>query len=120
MCEAVASLDDEETAQVAGYYADLPRLPSKEQFDAALAARGEELHASRCAMCHLAPDSADAESGLGIPLHGQRQEYILFAIDAYMRGNRLMLWDAMAGEIRALEAADLSALVNYYASYRER
>ena len=120
MCATVAALSDEDVAEVAEHYASMPRLASEEEFDSALAAEGAALHASRCAICHLRPDDDDVEDGLGIPLHGQRKEYIRFAIEAYMQGDRLSLLDAMADEIRALQPGDLSALVNYYASYREK
>lgn len=120
MCETVAALSEEEVAQVAEHYASMPRLASEEDYDAAVVARGAEIHAARCAICHLRPDDEDAEYGLGIPLHGQRKEYVRFALEAYMRGDRLSLLDAMADEIRVLKAEDLSALVDYYASYREK
>ena len=119
MCETVAALSEEEVAQVAEHYAGMPRLASDDEFDQTLAARGAELHASRCAICHLRPDDEDVEYGLGIPLHGQRKEYIRFAIEDYMRGDRISLLDAMADEIRILEPEELEALVNYYASYRK-
>ena len=118
MCETVSALVEDEFAQAAEYYANLPRPPSEEEFDATLAAGGADLHASRCAICHLRPDDENVDFGLGIPLHGQRKDYIRFAIDAYMSGARISLLDIMAGEIRALKPEDLSSLVNYYASYR--
>lgn len=120
MCETVAALSEKEVAQVAEHYAGMPRLASEEEFDAALAAEGAEIHADRCAICHLRPDDEDVASGFGIPLHGQRKEYVRFALEAYMHGDRLSLLDAMADEIRALKPGDLSALVNYYASYRDK
>jgi len=118
MCETVSALSEEEVTQVAEHYASMPRPASEEEFDAALAAEGAELHASRCAICHVPPDDEDVEHKLGIPLHGQRKEYIRFAIEAYMQGDRISLLDAMAEEIRTLKPGDLGALVNYYASYR--
>lgn len=120
MCQTVTALSEEAVAQVAEHYASMPRTASKEEYDSELAARGSEIHSSRCAMCHLRPDDKDVESGFGIPLHGQRAEYIRYAIEAYMNGDRLSLLDRMADEIRVLKPGDLDALVNYYASYREQ
>ena len=120
MCQTVADLNEQEVAEVAEHYASMPRTASEEEYDAELAAKGSEIHASRCAMCHLRPDDEDVGSGFGIPLHGQRTEYIRFAIEAYMNGERLSLLDRMADEIRVLKPGELDALVNYYASYRER
>ena len=119
MCETASALDEAQTALAAEHFAKQPRLASEEEFDAALAANGAALHASRCAVCHFAPDDPSVASSLGIPLEGQRKQYVRYAIDAYMRGDRLMLWDLMAGEIRVLTPDDLNALVNYYASYRQ-
>ena len=96
MCETVSALSEDDVAQVAEFYAAMPRLASEEEFDAALAAEGAELHAARCAICHLRPDDENVEFALGIPLHGQRKEYVRFAIEAYMSGDRLSLLDAMA------------------------
>ncbi len=120
MCETVSALSENEVRELASHYAAMPRRASEEPFDPALAAEGEALHASRCAMCHLRPDDDDVALGLGIPLHGQRKEYIRFAIEAYMQGERLSLLDGMAEEIRVLKPGELSALVNYYASYRAK
>ncbi len=55
---------------------------------------------------------------MGIPLHGQRSEYLRYAIEAYFHGDREALLDTMASAIRGLEPGDLGALVHYYASYR--
>jgi cytochrome c553 len=118
MCETVSALSEDEVTALANHYAAMPRRASAEAFDPTLAKEGEALHASRCAMCHLRPDDEDVALGLGIPLHGQRKEYIRFAIEAYMQGERLSLLDGMAEEIRVLKPGELSALVNYYASYR--
>ena len=120
MCQTVLALSEEEVSEVAEHYASMPRTASKEEYDAGLAAKGSEIHASRCAMCHLRPDDEDVGSGFGIPLHGQRTEYVRFAIEAYMNGDRLSLLDRMADEIRVLKPGELDALVNYYASYRDQ
>ena len=55
---------------------------------------------------------------VGIPLHGQRSEYLRFAIEAYFAGDRVALVQTMAERIQNLQAGDLGALVNYYSSYR--
>ena len=68
--------------------------------------------------CHLPPDHEGVADAVGIPLHGQRSEYLRFAIEAYFAGDREALLEAMAEEIRKLQSGDLGALVNYYSSYR--
>jgi sulfide dehydrogenase cytochrome subunit len=118
MCETVASLSEDEVAELAEYYAGQVRGSSQEEFNQELAAQGEVLHKQHCSMCHLPPDHEDVEQAIGIPLHGQRSEYLRFAIEAYFAGDREALVQTMADRIQALKAGDLGALVNYYSSYQ--
>ena len=118
MCETVAALSESEVAEVAEFYAAKTRDPSHEEFDKDLAAEGAVLHRRHCSLCHLPPDHDGVADAVGIPLHGQRSEYLRFAIEAYFAGDREALLEAMAEEIRKLQAGDLGALVNYYSSYR--
>ncbi len=118
MCETVAALSESEVAEVAAYYAGKERGSPGEEFDKDLAAEGAVLHQRHCSLCHLPPDHEDVAYAVGIPLHGQRSEYLRFAIEAYFAGDRESLLEAMADKIRNLEAGDLGVLVNYYSSYR--
>lgn len=118
MCETVAALSEDEVAEFAEYYAGKPRGSSEEIFDKGLAAQGKVLHQRHCSGCHLPPDHEDVEYAVGIPLHGQRSEYLRYAIEAYFGLDREALLKAMADEIQKLKAGDLGALVNYYSSYR--
>ena len=118
MCETVAALSETEVTELADYYAGLVRSSPQEEFNKELAAEGEVLHKQYCAACHLPPDDEGVDSAIGIPLHGQRSEYLRFAIEAYFAGDREALVQTMADRIQALQAGDLGALVNYYSSYR--
>jgi len=118
MCETVAELSESEVAEVAEYYADKERGSSHEEFDKDLAAEGAVLHQRHCSTCHLPPDHEDVADAVGIPLHGQRSEYLRYAVEAYLTGDREALLDVMAEELRKLEPGDLGVLVNYYSSYR--
>lgn len=118
MCEAVTALSESGVAEAAEYFAGQVRGPTHEDFDKELAAKGALLYQRHCAACHLPPHDEDVASGIGIPLHGQRSNYIEFAIEAYLGGDREALLEAMAHELRQLEAGDLDALVNYFSSYR--
>ena len=120
MCETVAVLSEDEVAEFAEYFAARPRGPSREEFDEDLATEGEALHQRHCSTCHLPPDHEDVESAVGIPLHGQRSEYLRYAIEAYFGGDREALLETMADKILKLKAGDLGALVNYYSSYRSK
>ena len=118
MCETVATLSEDQISEFAEYFSAKVRESSGEEYDADLAAQGAVLHQAHCAACHRPPDDKDVEYAVGIPLHGQRSEYLRYAIEAYFHGDREALLDVMADEIRKLEPGDLGALVNFYSSYR--
>ena len=118
MCETVAALSEAEVTEIAEYYAGKEREASVEEFDESLAAEGALLHEKHCSRCHWPPDRDDVEDALGIPLHGQKREYIRLALEEYFSGDREALVPTMADAIRELRPGDLSALVNYYSSYR--
>lgn len=118
MCETVAALSNAEVSAVAEYFAGLVRTYNLEDFDAELAARGAVLHERHCGACHVPPHDEDVAYAIGIPLHGQRPDYIRYAIGAYFGGKREPLLDTMAHEIQQLDQGDFDALVNYYSSYR--
>ena len=118
MCATVAALTEAEVSAAADYFAGQVRKYNLEEFDEELAAKGAILHERHCAACHLPPHDEDVEYAIGIPLHGQRPDYIRYAIRAYFGGKREPLLETMAHEIQQLEPDDFSALVNYYSSYR--
>ena len=118
MCETVAELDEAQIGEVAEHYSSLEREFSGVEFDPDLAEEGAALHETLCAQCHWRPDALGVEDALGIPLHGQRPDYLRLALEEYKSGARVALLDAMAEKIYALRPGDFEALVNYYASYR--
>jgi len=118
MCETVAALSEAEAREVAEYFAGQERGSAREEFNQDLATEGEILHEKHCSNCHLPPDHKDVAYAVGYPLHGQRSEYLRYAIEAYFAGDREALVEAMEFQIRSLRAGDLGALVNYYSSYR--
>jgi len=118
MCETVAALNESEIGELANHYSSLEREFSGAEFDTGLASEGAVLHEELCSLCHWRPDSPGVEDALGIPLHGQRPDYLRLALEEYKSGARLTLLDAMGEKINALEPGDFEALVNYYSSYR--
>jgi sulfide dehydrogenase cytochrome subunit len=118
MCETVAGLSDDEVSALAEYYAGLPRAASTEPFDQDLAAKGATLYARHCAICHVRPDDEHVDSALGIPLQGQRKDYLRYALESYFNGNRTALLQAMSHELKELSPDDVDALVEFFASYR--
>jgi len=118
MCETVSALSESAVTEVAEYYAAKEREASLEVFDRSLAAEGALLHEEHCSKCHWPPERDGVENAIGIPLHGQKREYVRLALEEYFAGDREALVPTMADAIRQLRPGDLSALVNYYSSYR--
>lgn len=117
MCATAAALSDEQIAELAAYYGALERYSHGATFNEQLAAEGEKIHARLCSRCHLAPDDPDVDEALGIPLHGQRADYLRYALESYIVGRRENLLPEMEEKIRQLDHDDIRALVDYYTSY---
>lgn len=117
MCDTAVLLSDENIADLAEYYAAIPRPSLDETTDDELAAIGEPVHRKLCARCHLPPDHPDAGDVLGPPLHGQRADYLRYALESYLSGTRENLLDEMKEKISLLDEGDVEALANYYGSY---
>lgn len=118
MCETAANLSEAEIVELAEHYSAMKRISSGEEHDATLAESGERLHAQHCAKCHVLPDDEDVENALGIPLHGQRSNYLKLAFAAYQSGDRETLVPEMAKKLALLDATDIEALSNYYSGYQ--
>ena len=82
-----------------------------------LAARGADIHERLCSRCHLPPHDPDVADALGIPLHGQRGDYLRYALESYLNGNREHLLPQMGEKISELSESDIGALVDYYVRY---
>lgn len=119
MCEAIAPLSEVEIVEMAEYYSAMPRVSSKEEFDPRLADVGKLIHDEQCAQCHVLPEDENVESALGIPLNGQRSDYLRLALGAYFTGDRETLVPIMEDELRKLDPEKIQALINYYASYQQ-
>lgn len=117
MCAVIAELSEAEVIDVAAYYSGLERVWAREPRDPVLAERGEKIHDELCAKCHLRPDDPEAQDALGIPLHGQRSSYLKLALHAYLSGERETLVPVMAEKLAKIDADDIAALINYYASF---
>jgi len=114
MCKSAERLTEDQIVELAAHYAAMPYVAAGEEFDAALAEAGKAIHDRDCAICHHAAGSGDEDE---VVLHGQRKDYLRYALQQYAAGERMQL-PAMAKKISALASEDIEALVNYYASYR--
>lgn len=117
MCSTAAVISDEDISAVAAHYGSLERYSHATTFNEDLAAAGATIHQRLCARCHLAPDDPEVANAVGIPLHGQRADYLRYAIDAYLNGNRENLLPQMREKISQLDEHDIRALVDFYVSY---
>lgn len=117
MCNTADLLSDDDVVQLAQYYGELPRHSHATTFNEALAAKGKLVHERLCARCHVPPDDPDVADVLGYPLHGQRADYLQYALEAYLNGTRENLLSDMEEKISQLEDGDVDALVHYYVSY---
>lgn len=119
MCKIASKLTEDQIVEVAAHFAELPYKAAGEEFDAALAEAGQKIHKNNCAICHGADGPGEAEADMGASiLHGQRKDYLRYAMQQYVAGEREQL-PAMEKKIAALSADDVEALLNYYASYRD-
>jgi len=117
MCDTAVLLTDENIADLAAYYAAIPRPSLDETVDDGLAALGEPVHRKLCARCHVPPDDPDVADVLGPPLHGQRADYLRYALESYLSGTRENLLDEMKEKISLLDEGDVEALTHYYGSF---
>ena len=114
MCTSVARLTEDQVVELAAHFAEMPLKGAEEEFDAALAEAGKAIHDKDCAICHGADGPGEGEASI---LHGQRKDYLRYALQQYAAGERTQL-PAMEEKTGGLSADDIEALVNYYASYR--
>lgn len=113
MCQISASLSDDTIVELAAHFAEMPYKPAGEDFDAALAAEGKEIHKKNCAICHGMDDPGDAASSI---IHGQKMAYLRKVMLQYAAGEREQLLP-MQAKISALTPEQTEAILNYYASY---
>ena len=117
MCSTASILSDDDIKAVALHYGALERYSHATTFNENLAAKGAVIHERLCARCHVPPDDPGVAEALGYPLHGQRADYLQYALESYLNGNREHLLPQMEAKIKELNHGDIRALVDYYVSY---
>lgn len=113
MCAVTADLSDDQIDEIAAYYAGLPFVAAKQDFDAALAEAGKAVHEAQCDRCH-SEGGSNPEDEAGI-LAGNLMGYLKAQLAAYRAGEREQP-AKMEEKVNALSDDDVKALVNYYAS----
>ena len=114
MMPFVKDLKDADIQALAAHFEKLTPKASDETIDPALVARGEKIAAQRrCASCHL-PTLAGQEQ---MPrLARQRVDYMITAMNAYLKDQRTGADTAMTAAIFGLSQDDITALAHYAAS----
>ena len=107
MCATAAILTDDNIADLAECYGSLPRFSHATTFNEKLAAAGKNVHERLCSRCHVPPDDPDVADVLGIPLHGQRADYLRYALESYLNGNRENLLPEMEEKLAQLKHGEV-------------
>ena len=113
MCAVTADLSDDMIDEIAAYYAGLPFVAAKQDFDAALAEAGKAVHEGNCDKCH-SDGGANPEDEAGI-LAGNMMGYLEAQLADYRAGEREQP-KKMEEKLNVLSDDDVKALVHYYAS----
>jgi len=114
MCEEAAELSEEQISELTAYYAGKDFKAATQEFDAALAAEGANIHKRDCEKCHTDGGSyAGDDAGL---LAGQWMGYLQQVFADYDAGDRGMMEDKMKEKVDALDEASKKALIHFYAS----
>lgn len=109
--------NDQQIAAMADFFARQKRTPATQMFDLAALKRGEKLHIKRCEACHR--DNGTSMALDMQPLAGQWAGYL----NIYMGTCRDPKWksrhpDAMTVICSDLDAEDVAALAQFYASQK--
>ncbi len=115
MCQVVKDLGDSDIDRLAKFYEGKKFVAAQQSSDAALAAKGKEIHDANCDKCHQQNGTRpDDDAGL---LAGQRMQYLKAQLEDFKAGKRTML-KSMKTKIDKLQKEDVDALVNYYGSFK--
>ena len=115
MCEIADDLDEDEIKEIAEYFAAKPFVRAKQEFNASLVKKGQELQDDLCVKCHDKGGSlASDDSGI---LAGQWIPYLRQSFKDYSAGDRPMT-KKMKKKYEKLKDDDIEALIHYFASFQ--
>ncbi len=113
MCKIADDLSEKDVKAIAKHFASKPFVPAKQQFDAALAAKGKDVHDELCEKCHSAGGSL-ASDDAGI-LAGQWMSYQEANYRDYSAGDRKQP-KKMKIKMKKLDDETTKQLIHYYSS----
>jgi cytochrome subunit of sulfide dehydrogenase len=106
---------DEEIELMAGWFAEKPFVPARQETDAAAVSKGEKLYADNCDTCHEGNGSL-ASDDAGI-LAGQWLPYLNYTMANFRSGARPMD-KKMKRKVDELDDAQIDALLQFFASQK--
>jgi len=115
MCKVANDLSDSDMELVNKYYSEQKFVRAKQEANAALAAKGLEIHNKNCKKCH-SEGGSEASDDAGI-LAGQHMDYLNTAFKALSSGERPMP-KKMKAKMDLVDKEGMEALVNYYGSFK--
>ena len=116
MCKVAGALGDADIKALADWYASKPFVPAKQEFDPALAAAGEALHAEHCESCH---EQGGKVPDRGPRLAGQWTDYMAATVKFVPTGEH-MVPPMMERRVMDFSKEEITQLMNYYASQQEQ
>jgi cytochrome c553 len=118
MTPQARGLDDEEIQALAAYYADQPVTAPEDERHPELAETGQKIVASHgCSSCHT-PDFSGREQ---MPrLAGQREDYLVAAMQAYREGTRGGPDTTMIDIMRGIPDEDIEAMAHFLAHFKAK
>jgi sulfide dehydrogenase cytochrome subunit len=112
MCAIAENLSGEEMEALGSYYAGLPFIAAKQDFDQARAASGAQLYQAHCETCH--PEGGRVP-GRGPILAGQWAPYLKVAAREAITGEHLVP-PFMEKQLSDFSDEEIDALINFFAS----
>ncbi len=113
MTAAVAHLSEADIADIAAYFTGQKSSAPPAATDRARFAKGRELaRGQKCDTCHRADFAGENRAAR---LAGQREDYLLKAMDDFKSGARVGVGDAMPGKLSGIGTPDLEALAYFLA-----
>lgn len=113
MCKIADDISEDDVKGIAKHFAGKPFVPAKQAFDAALAAKGKDVHDELCEKCHSAGGSL-ASDDAGI-LAGQWIPYQEATYKDYSAGDRAQP-KKMKKKMKKLDDETTKQLIHYYGS----
>jgi len=113
MCKIAEDLSEDDTEELAEYYAEKPFVRAKQKFDPVLAEKGKPVHDDLCEKCHVDGGSL-ASDDAGI-LAGQWMPYLEVTFRDYSTGDRKQP-KKMKKKMEKLDDTTTEQLIHYYGS----